>query len=47
MLIEPVEAAKYNFIVLPVHEQWGLITKRSDQLAKNIRLPKVIFINYH
>lgn len=34
VLIEPVEAAKYNFIVLPVREQWGLIVKSSDPLAK-------------
>lgn len=34
VLIEPVEAAKYNFIVLPVRKQWGLIVKSSDPLAK-------------
>lgn len=34
VLIEPIEAAKYNFIDLPVHEQWGLIVKSSDPLAK-------------
>lgn len=34
VLLEPVEAAKYNFIVLPVRERWGLILKKSDPLAK-------------
>lgn len=40
ILIEPVEAAKYNFIVLPVHEQWGLIVKSSDPLAKQSSITK-------
>ncbi|MBB1062712.1 LysR family transcriptional regulator [Limosilactobacillus fastidiosus] len=40
VLIEPVEAAKYNFIVLPVHERWGLIVKSSDPLAKKKTITK-------
>lgn len=39
-LIEPVEAAKYNFIVLPVRERWGLIVKSSDPLAKKKSITK-------
>lgn len=33
-LIEPVEAAKYNFIDLPCQEEWGLIMRKDDPLAK-------------
>lgn len=33
-LIEPVEAAKYNYLVLPVHEQWGIILRADDPLAQ-------------
>ncbi len=40
VLIEPVEAAKYNFIELPVHEQWGLIVKSADPLAKKQAITK-------
>lgn len=32
-LIEPVEAAKYNYIVLPVKETWGIIMRSDDELA--------------
>ena len=32
-LIEPVEAAKYHYLVLPVHEQWGIILRADDPLA--------------
>lgn len=40
VLIEPVEAAKYNFIELPVHEQWGLIVKSANPLAKKQAITK-------
>ena len=40
VLIEPVEAAKYNFIESPVHEQWGLIVKSADPLAKKQAITK-------
>lgn len=40
VLIEPVEAVKYNFIVLPVHEQWGLIVNSADPLAKKKQITK-------
>lgn len=33
-LIEPVEAAKYNYLVLPVEEQWGIIMRADDPLAQ-------------
>ena len=33
-LIEPVEAAKYNFLVLPKREQWGIILRTDDPLAQ-------------
>lgn len=33
-LIEPVEAAKYNYLVLPSREQWGIILRADDPLAK-------------
>ncbi|WP_367341627.1 LysR family transcriptional regulator [Limosilactobacillus sp.] len=32
-LIEPVEAAKYNYVVLPVKETWGIIMRSDDPLA--------------
>ena len=33
-LIEPVEAAKYNYFSLPVREKWGLIMRKDDPLAQ-------------
>ena len=33
-MIEPVEAAKYNYLVLPSREQWGIILRSDDPLAK-------------
>lgn len=33
-LLEPVEAAKYNFLILPSREQWGIILRADDSLAK-------------
>lgn len=33
-LIEPVEATKYNFLVLPRREQWGIILNAAEPLAK-------------
>lgn len=33
-LIQPIEAAKYNYVVIPVREQWGLIMRKDDPLAK-------------
>ncbi|WP_283584385.1 LysR family transcriptional regulator [Limosilactobacillus difficilis] len=32
-LIEPVEAAKYNYVVLPVKETWGVMMRSDDALA--------------
>lgn len=39
-LIEPVEAAKYNYLVLPVKEQWGIMMKTDDPLAKRASLDR-------
>lgn len=33
VLLEPVEAAKYNFIELPVKERWGLLAKADDPIT--------------
>lgn len=33
-LIQPIEAAKYNYFPLPVQEKWGLIMRKDDPLAK-------------
>ena len=33
-LIQPVEVAKYNYLQLPVEEQWGVIMRHDDPLAK-------------
>ncbi|SHO52350.1 LysR family transcriptional regulator [Anaerocolumna xylanovorans] len=34
ILLEPIEAAKYDYIRLPFYEQWGIVMKKSDPLAK-------------
>lgn len=34
VLLEPVEAAKYDFIRLPFKEKWGILVRRDDPLAK-------------
>ncbi len=34
ILVEPVEAAKYDYICLPFHEQWGIVMKTDDPLAQ-------------
>lgn len=39
-LIEPVEAAKYNYMVLPVKEQWGIMMRADDPLAKRTSLDR-------
>lgn len=33
ILLKPVEAAKYNFIELPIKERWGLLAKAGDPIA--------------
>lgn len=33
VLLEPIEAAKYDFIRLPFQEVWGILTRRDDPLA--------------
>lgn len=39
-LLEPVEAAKYNYLVLPQKEQWGVIMRSDDPLASRERITK-------
>ncbi|WP_283620973.1 LysR family transcriptional regulator [Limosilactobacillus avium] len=39
-LIEPVEAAKYNYVVLPIKEQWGLLMRSDDSLAQRTAISK-------
>lgn len=39
-LLEPVEAAKYNYLVLPIKEQWGVIMLKDDPLAKRESISK-------
>lgn len=39
-LLEPVEAAKYNFLELPVREEWGVIMKKQAPLAKYSTITK-------
>ena len=34
ILLEPVEAAKYDDLHLPCHERWGILMRREDPLAK-------------
>lgn len=40
LLIEPVETAKYNYLVLPTKETWGLLMRKDDPLAKNSKITK-------
>lgn len=35
ILIEPVEAAKYDYIRLPIQEKWGILMCQDDPLAQN------------
>ena len=39
-LLEPVEATKYNFLELPVREEWGVLMKKSAPLAKYSTITK-------
>lgn len=39
-LVLPVEGAKYNFISLPVYDQWGLILRKDDPLANHSTITK-------
>ncbi len=34
IVLEPVETAKYDFIRLPIEEQWGVIVTKDDPLAE-------------
>lgn len=39
-LLEPVETAKYDFLGLPIHEEWGAIVKESASPAKYSTITK-------
>lgn len=34
VLLEPIEAAKYDYIRLPFYERWGILMRRDDPLAQ-------------
>ncbi|WP_369940723.1 LysR family transcriptional regulator substrate-binding protein [Ligilactobacillus faecis] len=34
LLIEPIETAKYNYLVLPTKDTWGVLMRSADPLAK-------------
>lgn len=34
LLIEPIETAKYNYLVLPTKDAWGVLMRSADPLAK-------------
>lgn len=38
ILIEPIEAAKYDYIRLSFYEQWGIVMRSDDPLAKRLVL---------
>ena len=39
-MLEPVEAAKYNFLELPVREEWGLLMNKDASLANHQHITK-------
>lgn len=52
LLIEPVETAKYNYMVLPTKDTWGIIVRKDDSLAQknyvtNTDLYKIPLITNH
>lgn len=52
LLIEPVETAKYNYLVLPTNDTWGVLMRKDDPLAKksvitNTDLYKLPLITNH
>ncbi|MCM1233086.1 MAG: LysR family transcriptional regulator [Ruminococcus flavefaciens] len=40
ILVEPVEAAKYDFIRLPYWETWGVVMRRDDPLAQKAAIER-------
>lgn len=38
LLIEPIETAKYNYLVLPTKDTWGVLMRKDDPLAKKNRI---------
>jgi DNA-binding transcriptional LysR family regulator len=38
ILLEPIEAAKYDYIRLPYQEKWGILMRRDDPLAQKISI---------
>lgn len=52
LLIEPVETAKYNYMVLPTKDTWGILVRKDDSLAQknyvtNTDLYKIPLITNH
>lgn len=39
-LIDPVEVAKYNFMVLPIKDTWGVLMRSDDPLARRDGITK-------
>ena len=44
ILLEPVEAAKYDYIRLPCTERWGVLMRRDDPLAQtgSVRVAEIL-----
>lgn len=38
LLIEPVETVKYNYLVMPTKETWGLLMRKDDPLANKTQI---------
>lgn len=38
LLIEPIETAKYNYLVLPTKDTWGVLMRKDDPLAKKNKI---------
>lgn len=52
LLIDPVETAKYNYMVLPTKDTWGILVRKDDSLAQknyvtNTDLYKIPLITNH
>lgn len=40
VLLQPIEAAKYNYVVLPIQERWGVFMRRDSRLANKEHITK-------
>ncbi len=45
ILLEPVEAAKYDYVRLPIRERWGVLVRRDDPLAQkeSVSMAEILF----